>query len=249
MAAGREFEREISREVAQIQAESEIVLPTGRCRVCQHPDSRQKVNTLLSYGMGNAEIHRFCEEINEKRSKNNKITIDSIRNHRQRHFNIQAPTQAAFRRILEKRKSQLSDEFGDAVGNLLTGQAYLQVVAEKGWQDLVDDDTKVDYETGLKAMLQLESMQREGAIEEQVAQMRRDVGLLQQAVSDVASEHPGLMDKILSRVDELTGVNIKKTSEEEDDVVDVEVVDFYDQDDDTEATPTFSADEGDSLEE
>lgn len=248
---GRQLEAEVSREVARIQAEHQVSLPTGRCRVCQHPESRSKVNTLLGYGMGASEILTFVEDINAKRSKSNKITLDSIRNHKQRHFNVQAPTQAGFRRIMEKRREQLSEEFGEASANLLTGMAYLDVVAQKGWQHLIDEGTVVDYETGLKAMLQLESMQREGAVEEQIAQMRRDVALLQQAVNDVVPE--ALREEIMERIGELSGSTIKRNAEEEDDdeIVDAEVVDddYFDQDDDEGYDPIITSDEGDSIED
>lgn len=244
--SGRQLEAEVSREVARIQEEHVPVLPTGRCRVCQHPESRQKVNLLLGYGLGPTEVLKFVDDINEKRSKNNKITLDSIRNHKQRHFNVQAPTQAAFRRILEKRKAQLSEEFGDASASLLTGMAYLDVVAMKGWQHLIDEDTTVDYETGLKAILQLEHMQREGAVEEQIAQMRRDVSLIQQAVKDVVPEN--YLREITERIDELTGK--AATRNEDNEIIDAEVVDYYDQEDDASEgfTPVVEADDGDSIE-
>lgn len=251
---GRQLESEVSREVARIQEEHQPVMPTGRCRVCQHPESRSKVNTLLAYGMGSTEILEFVDDINSKRSKNNKITLDSIRNHRQRHFNVQAPTQAGFRRILERRKAQLSDEFADAAGGLLTGMAYLDVVASKGWQHLIDDDTKVPYQDGLQAMLKLEEMQRDGQVEEQVAQMRRDVALLRQAVQDVASSLPEgagerLLQEIGERIDELSGVGIRRSDEE--DIVDAEVVDYYDQDDEGDKgyDPIITSDDGDSIED
>lgn len=247
MAAGgltaRQIESEVSREVARIQDEHPPQMPTGRCRVCQHPESRQKVNTLLTYGMGATEILEFVEDINAKRSKNNKITLDSIRNHKHRgHFNVQSPTNAAYRRILERRKAQLSDEVADGSEHLLTGMAYLDVVAHKGWQHLVDDETVVDYETGLKAQLKLEEMVRDGQVEEQVAQMRRDVALLQQAVKDVVPEQ--YLREITERIDELTG-NVA-----DDNIIDAEVVDDGDYDDDDEGhDPIIEADEGDSIED
>lgn len=247
--SGRELEREVSREVARIQEEHVQILPTGRCRVCKHPESRQKVNTLLSYGLSPNEILDYVQDINDKRAKNNKITRDSIRNHKERHFNVQAPTQAGYRRILERRKAQLSQEYGDAVASLLTGQAYLDVVAHKGWQHLIDDTTTVPYEDGLKAILTLEQMQREGAVEEQVAQMRRDVALLQQAVKDVVPE--GLLKEITERIDELTGKAATRNDIADDEIVDAEVVDYYDQEDDDDKgyTPVVETDDGDSIED
>lgn len=245
---GRQIESEVKAEVARIKDENVPVLFTGKCRVCQDPESRKRVNTLLGYGMKPAEILEQVADINEKRPKNAQITAVSLTNHRTRHFNVQEKTTAGYRRILERRKAQLSDEMADASGSLLSGMAFLDVVAQKGWQDLINEETIVGFEIGLKAMLKLEEMAAEGAIEEQIAQMRREVALLHQAVFEVVPEE--LRDEITERIDELSGVAARR----DEDVLDVEVVaddDFFDQDDDDEevAMPVMDVDEGDSIED
>lgn len=234
---GRQLEREINREVAAIRAEHRDQLPEHRCRVCQDPESRSRVNRLLAYGMKIAEIEGFVEDLNAKRPKNNKITYWSLRNHAERHFNTQDPANAARRRILERRKAQVADEFGDAAGHLLSGMAYLDVVAQKGWENLIDDSTVVDYETGLKAQLKLEELARDGAIEEQIAEMRRDVSIIQQAVKDVCT--PAIMAQIVERIDELKGTV-------RDEAIEAEVIDDED-DDDVGYDPVLSSDANDSL--
>ena len=235
---GRQIEAEINREVNAIRAEHQDRLPEQRCRVCQDPESRSRVNRLLAYGMKVGEIEGLVGDLNEKRAKNNKITFWSISRHAERHFNVQDPTNAARRRILEQRKAQVAEELGDAAAHLLTGMAFLDNVAQKGYENLVAEDTVVDFETGLKAQLKLEEMQRDGAVEEQVAQMRRDVAMLQQAVRDVVPAH--LMAEIVNRIDELKG-NVR------DDVMEAEVVDDDDDDDDTGYDPVLSSDANDTL--
>lgn len=234
----RQIEAEVNREVAAIRNEHKNRLPEHRCRVCQDPESRSRVNRLLSYGMKIGEIEGLVEDLNEKRAKNNRITYWSILRHSERHFNIQDPTNAAYRRILERRKTQLADELGDAAASLLTGMAYLDIVAQKGFENLVAEDTVVDYETGLKAQLKLEEMQREGDIGQQIAEMRRDVGIIQQAVKDVVS--PAVMNEIIARIDELKG-NVR------DDIVTAEVIEDDEDDDDIGYDPILSADANDTL--
>lgn len=236
--SGRQLEAEVNREVAAIRAEHRDRLPENRCRVCQDPESRSRVNRLLAYGMKVAEITEYVEDLNAKRPKNRQITYWSILRHAERHFNVQDPANAARRRILERRKAQAADELGDAAAHLLTGMAYLDIVAQKGFQNLIDDGTVVDYETGLKAQLRLEEMQRDGAVEEQIAEMRRDVAILQQAVKDVVPAE--LMAQIADRIDELKG-NVR------DDVLEAEVVDDEDEDDDVGYDPVLSADSNDTL--
>lgn len=236
-AQGRQIEAEVNREVAAIR-QRPTELPSHRCRVCQDPESRQRVNRLLAYGMRPGEIEELVSDLNEKRGKNNKITYWSIARHAERHFNVQAPANAAYRRILERRRGQVADEFGDAAGHILTGMAYLDIVAQKGFQSLLEEDTVVDYEVGLKAQLKLEEMQREGAIEQQVAEMRRDVSIIQQAVKDVVS--PAVMSEIIARIDELKG------NTRDDAIMDAEVVDDAD-DDDVGYDPVLTSDANDSL--
>jgi hypothetical protein len=231
---GRQLEAEVDREVAAIRAQHRDRMPEHRCRVCQDPESRSRVNRLLAYGMKVAEIVEYVEDLNARRAKNNKITYWSVLRHAERHFNTQDPANAARRRILERRKDQVADEFGDAAAHLLTGMAYLDIVAQKGFQNLVDEDTVVDFETGLKAQLRLEEMQRDGAVEEQIAEMRRDVAILQQAVKDVVPA--AMMSEIVARIDELKGTV-------RDDVVEAEVVD----DDDVGYDPVMSSDANDTL--
>lgn len=233
----RQLEAEINREVENIRSQNSH-LPEHRCRVCQDPESRSRVNRLLAYGMKISEIQHYIQDINADRPKNRRITYWSLRNHSERHFNLQDPTSAARRRILERRKSQVGDEIAEAAASLLTGMAYLDIVAQKGFENLVDEDTVVDYETGLKAQLKLEEMQRDGAVEEQIAQMRRDVSVLQQAVRDVVP--PALMAQIADRIDELRGTV-------RDEYMEAEVVDDEDDDDDVGYDPVLTSDANDTL--
>lgn len=241
--SARQLEAEVSREVAAIRSSHQDRLPERRCRVCQDPESRTRVNRLLSYGMRVPEILEHVADLNEKRSKRSQITYWSIRRHAERHFNVQDPTNAARRRILERRKEQVGEEFGHAAEHILTGMAYLDIVAQKGFQHLIDDGTIVDYETGLKAMLKLEDLQRDGAIEQQVAEMRRDVSILQQAVRDVVPA--ALLAEISQRIDELKG------NSRDEDVIDADVIndddDDDDDDDDVGYDPVLSSDAEDML--
>ena len=236
---GRQLEAEINREVSSIQSTVPPVLPEGRCRVCQDPESRSRVNRLLAYGMKISEIEDFVEDLNARRSRTNQITYWSLLRHSERHFNLQDPANAAYRRILERRRAQVVEESGDAAATLLSGMAYLDIVAQKGFETLLAEDTVVDYETGLKAQLRLEEMQRDGALHEKIAQMRRDVSLLQQAVKDVVPDH--LMAEIVARIDELKGTV-------PDDVLDGEVF-GDDEDDDIGCDPVLTSDANDSLED
>src|SRR6476469_475213 len=60
-----------------------------RCRICRNDSVRRKVNDLLATGAGYAMVLRALGEDNAKLDKRDRVTIDSIRNHCQRHFPVQ----------------------------------------------------------------------------------------------------------------------------------------------------------------
>lgn len=226
----------------EVEGEHTYVVENTLVHNCQDPESLARVNRMLTYGMKCREILDLVSDLNEKRAKNNQISYWSIVRHAERHFNIQEPMAAARRRILERRQAQIAEEFGEAAGNILTSMGYLDIVAQKGFENLIDEETVVDYETGLKAQLKLEEMQRQGAIEERIAEMRRDVSLIQQAVRDVVPAH--LMSEILARIDELKGVS------RDDVVVEAELVEDSDDDlDDIGHDPDITSDREDPLAE
>jgi hypothetical protein len=58
---------------------------------------------MLSAGAGYAYIVRALGEHNAQSDRRDQITVDSIRNHCQRHFPVQQTARAVYRDILERR--------------------------------------------------------------------------------------------------------------------------------------------------
>lgn len=184
----RELEDEISREVKTLKGELAGQTVHQRCRVCQHPESLERVNQLLSYGMDVTEVLELVGDINTRRAKNSKITYRSILYHRNKHFNLQKPVAAAYRRILERRAAQRAEVYGEQVGRLLTGMGFLDIVAHKGFEALMDGTSEVTHMEGLNAILKLEEIQRQHADDIDTAEQRRRVTLLYEAVRDIVPE-------------------------------------------------------------
>lgn len=240
--ARRRLRREVNREVARIRAED---LPAQRnepkCRICQDPEAQRKVNRLLAYGMGDTEILEHMAQINVRRPKNAQITIWVLRRHRERHFNIQEPAQAAWRRILERRHAEQTDELVEGARTVLTALGYLDIVAHKGFEKLMDPDTEVGYTVGLEAMLKLEELQSRGEVERQLANYRKQVGMLQQVVMEEVDELTRA--RISRRLTELTtGI----TDDDDEGPIDAEIVDDEDDDDDG-WDPVMEADPEDTM--
>ncbi|ACH62172.1 hypothetical protein MYRNA_203 [Mycobacterium phage Myrna] len=222
-----ELNRQVSREVARVRDQAGSVPGRTRgqkCRICSDPDARRRVNSLLSIGMGPTEIVRNLEDINLKRKKNAQIGFWSVRDHRENHFNIQEPAKAAILRMLEDEyQREHSDLLAEGVGNILTGRGYLKIVAQKGFQQLIKDDTTVGFTTGLEAQLKLDELEKDDRDQAERAMLRRDVGLIQQAIREEFTEEE--MRRLSRRLNILRGVTTEEDEDEDDDdqIIDAEV--------------------------
>ena len=192
--------------------------PERRCRVCKDPVSRDRVNRLLAYGMGPNEVVDYCGDLNEMRPERDQLTYWSVYYHSRRHFNIQEPANASYRRILERHVRAHTDTLVGGVQNLLTVYGFLEVVAQKGFETLMAPDTTVDYTKGLDAMITLHHLTQDGSPDQEVAELRRQVGLLQRVVLEEADEET--RRRIMTRIDELAGpseaLDVDVVSDEDD---------------------------------
>jgi hypothetical protein len=200
------------------------------------------VNTLLGLAKGPTEILRNLEDLNARRRKNRQITIASVSHHRDNHFNIQEPAKAALRRTLEERaREEDMDLMAEGVRNILTARGYLEIIANKGLEHLLKDSTEVPYDVGVQAQLKLEQIVKSDEDMAERAAMRRDVALIQQAITEEFSEEE--MRRLSHRINVLRGV-----AAEEDNVIEGGVIDDADYDDEDEADFTAEIDDDDELE-
>ncbi|MFC8316364.1 hypothetical protein ACFUEJ_22515 [Gordonia sp. NPDC057258] len=129
-----------------------------RCRVCRNDELRQKVNDSLASGASYAMIVRTLEASNAALDPRDRVTIDSVRNHSARHFPVQNVAQATYREILERRAAENAVDFVEGIAAAITPLAFLETVVVKSYENLVDNDTKVDVATGMSAALRLQSL-------------------------------------------------------------------------------------------
>jgi hypothetical protein len=128
---------------------------------------RTKVNDLLATGASYAMILRSLADDNATFGQHERVTIDSIRNHANRHFPVQQVARATYREILERRANENSVDFIEGVATAITPLAFLETVMVKGYQSLVDEHTAVSYRDAMDAALKLNEALRkdEGAHE------------------------------------------------------------------------------------
>src|SRR6476646_6856622 len=91
-----------------------------RCRICRNDQVRTKVNDLLATGASYAMVLRALGDDNAKLEQGDRVTIDSIRNHANRHFPVQQVARATYREILERRAQENSVDFIEGVATEIT---------------------------------------------------------------------------------------------------------------------------------
>ena len=120
-----------------------------RCRVCRNDLVRKKVNDMLAAGSGYAFIVRALGDDNANCDRRDLVTIDSVRNHCERHFPVQHVARATYREIVERRARENQIDFVKGVATALLPVTFYEVAMNKAFSTLVDDRTEVSVETGL----------------------------------------------------------------------------------------------------
>ena len=159
-----------------------------RCRICRNDSVRGKVNQMLAMGAPYAGIVRALAADNAKLAKCDRITIDSVRNHCQRHFPVQQTAHATYRQILERRAQENQVDFVNGVATALTPLAFFETVMVKSYETLVDSDTKVDVNTGIVAAGRLQSLIDSRDYSRDIAELRFQLGKINEAVRSVVPE-------------------------------------------------------------
>ena len=105
-----------------------------RCRVCRNDLVRKKVNDMLAAGSGYAFIVRALGEDNANCDRRDLVTIDSVRNHCERHFPVQQVARATYRDILERRAQENQIDFVKGVATALLPVTFFEVAMNKAFR-------------------------------------------------------------------------------------------------------------------
>ena len=160
------------------------VRPQPRCRICRDEEARTLVNKLLAHGMTLRDINDVIAPMNHKRPVKERINIANIREHRKRHFDVQAPANAVYRAIVEQRARELNIDLENGVGTAVTHLAYLDTMIAKGYETLVNEETVISAREGLEAAMKRNELTRKdaGAIEQarMMAEMDRVIAVVKE---------------------------------------------------------------------
>jgi len=173
----------------------ETFRPEPRCHVCRTDSIRERVNAMLANGSSYAQIVRAvaAEGAGE-------LSLDSVRNHASRHFPVQNAAQATYREIVERRAAENRIDFVAGVATAITPLAFYETMMVKGFQRLVQDDTEVSIETGLRAAEKLQAVLGARDPGADILQMRLRVGRIIEAVKSTVPEP--MWAEIAARLDD-----------------------------------------------
>lgn len=178
---------------------SDIALPSfrpePRCHVCRDDDIREHVNAMLANGSSFAQIARSITV-----DDGGEFSLDSIRNHASRHFPVQSAAQATYREIVERRAAQSQIDFEAGLATALTPLAFLETIMVKAFDRVVQADTEVSVETGLRAAEKLQAVIGSGDSGAQILEMQVQVGRIIDAIK--ATVPQPMLAEVLAKLKE-----------------------------------------------
>ncbi|MGW4019115.1 hypothetical protein ACWECW_22705 [Rhodococcus ruber] len=154
---------------------------------------------MLARGASYAGIVRALAA-EDATSDDQRVTVDSVRRHCERHFPVQQAAAATYREIVERRARENRIDFAEGLALALTPIAMFEVVMQKAFEHLVDEDTTVSVETGLRAAEKLYTVSRETSTGPDVADMMIQLQRITAAVKAVVPRE--MWGQILRRLDE-----------------------------------------------
>ena len=181
-------------ESTQLAARINGVHLEPRCRVCRNDLVLKKVNDLLASGASYAMILRAIGEDNAAG-----VTIDSIRNHAERHFPVLNVAKATYREILERRAREAQIDYVNGLATALTPIALYECVMNEAFRQLAAGGVAVSIDAGLRAAEKLQALTDARAGEADAATMLAQMGRVIKVVREfLPREHwPALQAALL----------------------------------------------------
>lgn len=198
---GREAYDTLSQQllVDEIDGIKYSYIESSRCRVCTSaPEIKRLVDELILMPMRTKHILRYINPIEEKLSvpDDERITEGIIENHKYSHL----PTKALLARKLAEQNAQRA-KIDDHVENLLTAKTVFELIAQKGWDGLVEGSLTPNLSETMSAVKELERIDKDTDQELSKQEMLSQVNLFLQAIKEVCPNE--MWEAIRDRVQEL----------------------------------------------
>lgn len=155
--------KRVEKEVEQLKLAGRLYQfkEERRCKVCRQPELLPIIHRALSMGATITQIHKDIELYNNKLSKEDRISINSLYNHAKKHFTEDDTARVVYRRILEENARKQEIDYIDGVTNIITPEAFFETAMVRGYQTLVSESSFVDLKTGMEAATKVHQIRQE----------------------------------------------------------------------------------------
>ena len=191
----------VEKEILALSQEQKVDLfrPAARCRICQTEGATAVTNKMLSFGATHQDILDVLQPLNLRRPKDEPITLNVIGHHARNHFPLEEAANAVYRRLIEKRAAEAEKDFINGVGGAVTALGFLDVVVQKGYENLVEEDVVVGVDTAIRAAKELAAIENQrDSSDNDIADVMVKMDQVIKAVRDVVPED--MWDQIAARI-------------------------------------------------
>lgn len=174
---GLTLDESVREEIERLRATGELgegYKTVSTCYVCCELESQDLVNKLISAGLTNREIADSCAGINTRRVDEDDprvINAEIVWRHKRNHFNVDAPAQAVYRAILERRAEENKRDHVNGVGHAVTPYAVIETVMTKGYGTITNPAVSISPKEAIDAAVKLHELTSRDASTRQMADL------------------------------------------------------------------------------
>jgi hypothetical protein len=126
-----------------------------QCTVC-NSEYRDQIEIWVARGYKISEIHKQLDQAGAG------VSYRSILRHKENHMDLE---KIAYRTIIEKNMEELSQEEAKNTIRLVTGQAFIDLLLQRGFDELVNGTMPVEAKDVIKAIEVKSTMDEKGVME------------------------------------------------------------------------------------
>lgn len=168
VAKSGRLDKAVEDEILALSEQQQVDLfrPAAKCRICQTEGASEVTNKMLSHGATYADVMVVLEPLNLRRPKNDQITINSISHHAKNHFPLEEAANAVYRKLIEKRAAEAEKDFINGVGGAVTALGFLDVVMQKGLENIIKQEVTVNPDTAIRAAKEIAAIEAQQSKED-----------------------------------------------------------------------------------
>jgi len=179
-----------------------------RCKICTAGEElKNLVDTLLLYPKSYAETLRSIQPLQERLGieEKDRITYDNIRIHQKKHLPFD---KIAVREIVERRAAEKNKSVLNTADRLLTAEAFYEVIAAKGWEDIVQGYVRPTLSQTMHAMEMLQKFDEKSGDSYRPEDLIQQLDIILMAVREVLPSD--LKEALFRRIEEYQGIQKNK---------------------------------------